>query len=302
MASRKKIKTKSASKTAVPILDWHVKPYAGKANLSSEEVVVKSIVTTQTNKGTTYDEFFLNGVQFGWCTQGHLRIHLSDGKPVDVKKGQFATIYGQRTTRIETLEDNTVHTNIILSGLGAMNFADELGLYDGFVTLDEMPASSIQILDKMVNKRKVDNSISNAVIMNHVSNMLTSVVDHAHIRGKAQLLDAVKCFDDHFLRNDFSVGSVAYELGISPNTLHLLFRDHGLVSPGTFAESRQLRRAHAMLANSRFKINEISRFCGFSSPAHFSVFVKKHFGHTPRELRNGDCDGVLEFHDNSKGL
>jgi len=249
--------------------------------------------TAESSKGLSYDGFFLQGVQFGWCTRGRLRIHLSDAKPIDVKKGQFAIIYGQRIVGVEALEDHTVDTNVILSGLGAMNFADELGLYDGFVTPDEMPASTIHMLDEMVNRSKTDGSVSNAVILNTVSNMLTSVVDHARMMGKAQFLNAVKCFDDHFLQNDFSVSSVAYDLNISPNTLYLLFRSHGFDSPGAFAEARQLRRAHVMLANSRVKINEIARCCGFTSPAHFSVFIRKHFGHTPRELRNGTCDDIF---------
>jgi len=289
----KKRKPRAKSAAAAPSINWHVTPYAGKTNLLSEEVAVRSMSTAESSKGLSYDGFFLQGVQFGWCTRGRLRLHLSDAEPIDVRKGQFAIIYGQRIVGVEALEDHTVDTNVILSGLGAMNFADELGLYDGFVTRDEMPASTIHMLNEMVNRRKTDSSVSNAVILNTVSNMLTSVVDHARMMGKAQFLSAVKCFDDHFLQNDFSVNSVAYDLNISPNTLYLLFRSHGFESPGAFAEARQLRRAHAMLANSRVKIGEIARCCGFSSPAHFSVFIRKHFDHTPRELRNSTRNDIF---------
>jgi len=56
-------------------------------------------------------------------------------------------------------------------------------------------------------------------------------------------------------------------------------------SPSTLIISRIADESKALLTNTDWSISEVAYTLGFEYPSHFTAFLKKHIGSTPKEIR-----------------
>jgi AraC-like DNA-binding protein len=106
-------------------------------------------------------------------------------------------------------------------------------------------------------------------------------VDPRDLRRMARVEDYLESLDSAAV----SLDEIARAAGVSPSTLQRLFQSlHGL-SAFEFLRRRNLERARVALDRDGLSVKEAAFLAGYSSAANFSTAFRKHFGRTPRQVR-----------------
>ncbi len=84
-----------------------------------------------------------------------------------------------------------------------------------------------------------------------------------------------------------SIPQIAEKCGVSESALYLQFQKSGEDTPNNIRQRTICERAVELLQSTGLPIEMISDELGFSSSSYFRKVLKKHFGKTPREIRNG---------------
>ena len=91
------------------------------------------------------------------------------------------------------------------------------------------------------------------------------------------------------LTNDLStkvdLHAIAEELGMGYDTFRLHFTQRAGVAPLKYRNEKRIRIACDLLRNTRKTVAEIAFYLGFRDDRHFSTFLKKHTGLSPRAHR-----------------
>ncbi len=82
-----------------------------------------------------------------------------------------------------------------------------------------------------------------------------------------------------------SIGEVARRCGVSESGLYLVFRNEG-ITPVEFRQRLLCERATVLLCSTDMTVEEISDRLGFSTPSYFRRVLKKHYGKTPKQMKN----------------
>lgn len=105
--------------------------------------------------------------------------------------------------------------------------------------------------------------------------------DPRDLRRMARVEDYLNSLDSAAV----SLDEIARAAGVSPSTLQRLFQTlHGL-SAFEFLRRRNLDRARVALDRDGLSVKEAAFLAGYSSAANFSTAFRKHFGRTPRQVR-----------------
>lgn len=86
-------------------------------------------------------------------------------------------------------------------------------------------------------------------------------------------------------KEDVKIENLAAQYNISHSTLIKKFKKDLGVTPKEYLLKKRLDVSEELLRTSNYTITQISNFCGFISPAYFSLMFKKRFGLTPKEYR-----------------
>jgi AraC-like DNA-binding protein len=101
-----------------------------------------------------------------------------------------------------------------------------------------------------------------------------------------RVLQALRRLDRHDWRVPFREKNLAAETGLSAGHLDRLFvRQLGL-TPRAYLHKRRLESAVATLADSTIPAKKIAYDLGFSSASHFTHWLKRATGKSPRKVRN----------------
>jgi AraC-like DNA-binding protein len=92
------------------------------------------------------------------------------------------------------------------------------------------------------------------------------------------------CVEERFGKEDCLEAARAAS-GISRNSLFQKLRQVMKTTPASYLWQFRAERGVAMLAETGQTVGEIAYRCGFKSPFHFSLLVKRRFGKSPTELR-----------------
>jgi AraC family transcriptional regulator, transcriptional activator of pobA len=87
------------------------------------------------------------------------------------------------------------------------------------------------------------------------------------------------------LRDHWTIARYANEVGVTSDRLNATLRRATGRSPLTLIHERLLLEADALLDDSRLQVREIAEELGFSDPAYFSRFYKRHTGRSPNRKR-----------------
>ncbi len=87
--------------------------------------------------------------------------------------------------------------------------------------------------------------------------------------------------ETHIGNTLLSIEFLAEQLHMSRSSLYRKIRTTSSYSPYEIIEQVRLKRAAALMHESRYKINEISILTGFSSPSQFTKSFKRKFGKAP---------------------
>lgn len=98
-------------------------------------------------------------------------------------------------------------------------------------------------------------------------------------------LQAVSYIHAHFTERDIAIPVICKNAGISATYLRALFGEHYGKSPIQYITELRLEHARNLLSCGH-SVESAGAQSGFSDPKYFARVVKKHFGCTPRQLRD----------------
>lgn len=93
-----------------------------------------------------------------------------------------------------------------------------------------------------------------------------------------------RIIEDNFSNPDLSVDFLADKLCISRSGLFAKIKTLANVTPNELIQVVRLKKAAVLLAENKYRINEISYMVGFNNPSYFSKCFQKQFGMKPGEF------------------
>ncbi|MEZ0217955.1 MAG: helix-turn-helix domain-containing protein [Rariglobus sp.] len=122
----------------------------------------------------------------------------------------------------------------------------------------------------------------------YLKTLLAEGVVPARMSGlDPRVLDALRRLDRHNWRTPFREKQLATGTGISAGHLDRLFVQQLGLTPRAYLQKRRLESATATLADSTVPAKKIAYDLGFSSASHFTHWLRRATGKSPREVRKG---------------
>lgn len=97
---------------------------------------------------------------------------------------------------------------------------------------------------------------------------------------------AIRITKQHYADSSFTLVSLSDEIGISPNYLSSVFKMETGMRFKKFLNSYRVEKAKGFLADSRYKIYEVSDLVGIEDSRYFSQIFRTYTGMKPSEYRN----------------
>lgn len=111
----------------------------------------------------------------------------------------------------------------------------------------------------------------------------------AHLLSREQPLPPIilrikKYMEQHY-SEPCNLEQVARAIKLNPRYMIRLFKKHTGLTPIQYLWQIRGEKAIHLLSRSGLTISEIAYQCGFNNPYHFSNYIKRHYGHSPSEIR-----------------
>lgn len=121
----------------------------------------------------------------------------------------------------------------------------------------------------------------------YLKTLLASGVVPARMGGlDPRVLAALRVLDRHHWRTPFREKNLAASTGLSAGHLDRLFVQQLGLTPRAYLQKRRLESAAAALADSTVPAKKIAYDLGFSSASHFTHWLRRATGKSPRATRN----------------
>ena len=92
--------------------------------------------------------------------------------------------------------------------------------------------------------------------------------------------------EQNFSEPELTIDFLAEQLGISRSGLFAKIKTLANVTPNELIQIVRLKKAAALLAENKYRINEICYMVGFNNPSYFAKCFQKQFGIKPGEFVN----------------
>lgn len=99
------------------------------------------------------------------------------------------------------------------------------------------------------------------------------------------MLRVREAIDSHMADEDFSVGSLSDDLGVSYSSLYAKVKAAVGVTPQAYLNSRRMSKARELLLSGKYTVSEVAWQVGSSSPSNFARDFRKAFGISPTDLK-----------------
>lgn len=216
------------------------------------------------------------------CVKGLFRFVFADGEAIELHPGEMLVIYPGNYVTIQSRKVGGQLNYVILEGPGVPDYFNSFGFYDRLRMTVDPQEEAFQTILRLSNEKK-----RHSAVISYISDLLAAFRRQLHENGGATLNKAILGVHACLSRGEAGIQSVCSELDVSRSYLNALFLRHGLPAPGTFIRREQLRRACALLRDTKMKIADVGRAVGIASPVYFTTYVRRLTGRTPREIRNG---------------
>lgn len=98
--------------------------------------------------------------------------------------------------------------------------------------------------------------------------------------------------EDNFSNSDLSIDFLADKLCISRSGLFAKIKTLANVTPNELIQIVRLKKAAFLLAENKYRVNEISYMVGFNNPSYFSKCFQKQFGVKPGEFNKSQSSNT----------
>ena len=89
---------------------------------------------------------------------------------------------------------------------------------------------------------------------------------------------------EHLSDPDFGVETIAEITGMSRIHVNRKLKSEGAPAPSAMVKKERMDKAEQLLRSGQYSIADISKLCGFRTPAYFATAFKDFYGCTPTEF------------------
>jgi len=190
--------------------------------------------------------------------------------------------YGQEKTEWD-------HTWIHFDGPWAEKRVEECGLVAGTVlsinNLAPMETCLWRLYAELINHQKPDPVILKNIFHNWFRELVRDTGEGA-AHFVPERIRGVKQYLDQHTNNRITLKELAEKSGMSVPHLSAEFKRCYGDSPINYLIGLRLQQARYLLLDQQLQVSEIARRVGYDDIFHFSKLFKKHFGLSPRAMRN----------------
>ncbi|WP_428739303.1 helix-turn-helix transcriptional regulator [Sulfurimonas sp.] len=105
--------------------------------------------------------------------------------------------------------------------------------------------------------------------------------DDFHMPQNQRINEAVKFINAHY-EKALSLEEIAKSAGLSKSHFTKLFTQTMKITPTAYLQHIRLQNSKKMLLSAQLSVTQVSRQCGFNSPAYFTKIFKTTYGETPK--------------------
>ena len=258
---------------------------ADSRHLVGQDVDVHDINDLRSGAENFITNFRTEGVVLLRCYEGCYRIVRRGCPAIQLKEGEVFVIYPGHVVTITALKPSNRLVYGIFTGRDVIGYFNARGCFDGLHSVTLPRVESMVRLRKLVKDKAYQTEVGHDVCLSYLSDLVTSIVGDARANGNAIVFDTISQIRANLSRGVVRLQELCDELKVCRSYLHRVFRDAGLGGIAAFIKAEQLQRALWLLRNTDQSVAEIARASGFISTTHFSTFIRKRVGRSPRELR-----------------
>lgn len=227
---------------------------------------------------------------FIYITDGMMRYRFSDGKTVEVKKGDVLFLSKGSIYSMELLAESYqfIFVDFEFSESGFASEVYEVQNVKGIHSLFS------RMLEKWRQKKTAAMLDCLSILYSIYSEMVRTKnsVYVPHSKRK-QLDNAVQYISEHFTEETLTVESVAQAASMSESNFRRVFKSVYHVSPVRYIMLVRLDRAKELICYTTDSLSTIALDTGFANLYYFSRIFKKEVGCTPSEYRAEYGDRVV---------
>ncbi len=120
-----------------------------------------------------------------------------------------------------------------------------------------------------------------ASVETKISDIAPTPVDNTFLQRINEIIE------ENVSNPDFSMNTLAREMGISRSSLFSKIKGITNATPNEMLMVVRLRKAAVLLIDGRYRVNEVCYMVGFNNPSYFTKCFQKQFGVKPSEYCNG---------------
>lgn len=246
------------------------------------------------------------------ASHSHPWLHLTI-----VRRGHYCRKLGRRTDdyqagSLTVLQTNDSHTDCYAPGSKCLHVVIPSEVEQGLTRDFDIQGTACRISPSLSARfcvalerefRYADGGsplIVQALMFDLVSRHLNIIRDRSSARPRwlGLLLDYL---DDTF-EQEWSLQSMAAEMGVHPVYLCRTFSEHFDCTLGEYIRKQRVLRGWQLLAIGDGTVAEIASESGFADQSHFTRAFRSHFGITPGEWRRHSSSASLHDGESSRNL
>lgn len=123
---------------------------------------------------------------------------------------------------------------------------------------------------------------------NWLKNLLVFSKEHISKKNSSKnnvIVEEIKKFVYQNINRNIGLDDLANELHYSPNYLNYIFKHEAGITINDYVTGVKMEKAKELLADVRYKVQDISEALGYNHVAYFCSVFKKNTGITPKEYR-----------------
>lgn len=250
-------------------------------------VRLRSLSDIEVSRKVIVDNVYFVGLSVMRCYCGRFRYAFDDREPFTLEAGELVVVYPEHYVTIEALEARNRLVSCVCDGVDAVPFFDGLGFFDCARGRTSPRMGGFLELRSLVEDPANKTPAGHAAALRYLTDMLVSQLRDLKTNGNAFLYEAARLVHANLKKGLVRLEPLCAQLKVSRSHLHRAFVEAGWPSPSEIIRREQLRLAVRLLREGRLSIPEVMERAGFVSQSHFSTFIRRKTGRTPREIRCG---------------
>lgn len=115
-----------------------------------------------------------------------------------------------------------------------------------------------------------------------------------HMYSMSDRMTLIKNLLEQDLQSKLSINDIAQEYDVPPRRVNKEFEEHYGINIQSYRTMVRLSKSVQLLLSSAMPLKKIAHEVGYDHASNFCIAFKKHYGHTPKEIRRNQFQGDEE--------